>query len=329
MIATPVNMIRWALLAACGLCLTNPLSAQDLRGDLTLHWLLIEGEGWQPVATGLGFADAPSSDAAGNFYFCDMRGEAIGLYRISPEGKKTRISPESVSGAKLGPDGMFYACQGANTRLIQIDPKTGAVKTLTEDVKPNDLVVTHKGHLYFTETGKKQVTFFNPRTGEKRAVDTGITAPNGIALSPDQGTLAVSDSRGRHVWTFRIEPDGSLSAKAPYMTLRTEVDQKATSPDGRTPVYQTVSRGDGMSSDAGGRWFVSSAMGVQVFDPTGRECGLLPKPSAAGMTSVHVGGPGGEYLYVTCADQIFRRKVKAAGFDPVKGPIELAPVGGK
>ncbi len=300
--------------------------AQDLKGDLTLHWLLLDGEGWQVAVDGLTFADAPSSDKEGNFYFCDMRGDKAGLYRIAPNGKRTQVSPESVSGAKLGPDGLFYACQGAQNRVLSIDPKSGAVKTIVDGVKPNDLVVTHKGHIYFTETGKKAVWFVNPKTGEKRVVDEGITAPNGIALSPDQGTLAVSDSRGRNVWTFRIEADGSLSAKAPYMTLRTEVDPKATSPDGRTPVYQTVSRGDGMSCDAQGRWYVSSAMGVQVFDPTGRECGLLPKPSDKGMTSVNIGGPNGEYLYVTCADTIFRRKVNARGLYPYAGPAEPEPV---
>jgi sugar lactone lactonase YvrE len=311
------------------LCHRTSTIAQDLRGDLTLHWLLLEGESWQPVASGLAFADAPSSDHEGNFYFCDMRGDRAGLYRIAPDGKQTRVSSESVSGAKLGPDGRFYACQGANNRIIAIDPKTGAVTTIVEGVRPNDLVVTHKGHLYFTETGKKAVWLVNPRTGDKRVVDEGITAPNGIALSPDQGTLAVSDSRGRHVWTFRIEADGSLSARAPYMTLRTEMDPNATSPDGRSPVYQTVSRGDGMSADASGRWFVSSALGVQVFDPTGRECGLLPKPSDKGMTSVCIGGPNGEYLYATCGDTVFRRKVNARAFYPYRAPLEPQSVPGQ
>jgi len=314
------------LLLAATLVAPTSGRPQDLAGDLTLHRLLLEGEGWQAVASGLGFADAPSSDHEGNFFFCDMRGDQPGLYRIAPDGSKTRLTEESVSGAKLGPDGKFYACQGAKNRVIAIDPKTGAVSVVTEGVRPNDLVVTHRGHLYFTETGKKAVWFVNPKTGDKRIVDEGITAPNGIAISPDQGTLAVSDSRGRHVWTFRIEADGGLSAKAPYMTLRTGVDLAATSPDERSPVYKTVSGGDGMSSDIHGRWFVSSHLGVQVFDPTGRECGLLPNPSTKQMTSVCVGGPSGEYLYATCGDQVFRRKIKAGAFQPYRGPVEPLPV---
>lgn len=40
----------------------------DLASDLTLHRLLVEGEGWTKVVDGLAFADAPCTDAAGNFY---------------------------------------------------------------------------------------------------------------------------------------------------------------------------------------------------------------------------------------------------------------------
>ena len=159
---------------------------------------------------------------------------------------------------------------GKDKQLVAFEFPGGKKVVIAEDVQPNDLVVTHKGHVYFTETGKKQITFVNPKTGEKRAVDTGITAPNGITVSPDQGTLAVSDSAGVHVWAMRIGPDGSLAHKEPYMTLRTEVDVNAKSPDGRSPVYKTRSSGDGMTSDRQGRYYVASAVGVQVFDPTGR-----------------------------------------------------------
>ncbi len=110
------------------------------------------------------------------------------------------------------------------------------------------------------------------------------------------------------------------------MTLRTGVDLTAASPDGRSPVYKTASGGDGMSADIGGRWYVSSHLGVQVFDPTGRECGSLPNPSAKQMTSVCVGGPNGEYLYATCGDKIYRLKVKAKAFYPPQGPVDPVPV---
>src|SRR5262249_47239822 len=142
----------------------------------------------------------------------------------------------------------------------------------------------------------------SPSQGKKKAAPAPydpkiINGPNGITLSPDQGTLAVSDVRGQFTWAFRVEADGTLSSGAPYMTMRTPVDPDAKSPDGRSPVYKTVSGGDGMTSDAQGRYYVSSHLGVQVFDPTGRLCGVLPNPGDKGMTSVGFAGPNMEFMY--------------------------------
>ena len=295
--------------------------AQDLGGDLTLHRLLIDGEDWQLVAEGLGFADGPMTDAEGNFLYCDMRGDNAGIYKIALDGTKTKLSDESVSGMKLGPDGRLYCCQGAKKRVIAIDLATKQVEVLTEDVQPNDLAMSHRGHLYFTETGKKQVTFLDAKTKEKRVADTGITKPNGIALSPDQGTLAVSDMGGEFTWTFRVEADGSLGAKAPYMTMRLPIDPEGKFETAKPPPYKPASGGDGMTSDTTGRYYVTSALGVQVFDPTGRMCGVLPKPQAdKPLTSCALAGPGLAYLYVTNGDKIFRRKVQAAGHFTARPP---------
>jgi enterochelin esterase family protein len=289
--------------------------------DLALSTLLIDGEDWQVVAEGLGFADGPMTDAEGNFLFCDMRGDAAGIYRIGLDGKKTKLSDESVSGMKLGPDGRLYCCQGAKKRLIAIDLASKQVEVLAEDVQPNDLAVSHRGHIYFTETGKKQVTFVDAKTKEKRIADTGINGPNGIALSPDQGTLAVSDHRGEHTWTFRIEPDGSLSAKAPYMTMRLPIDPEGKFENAKPPPYKNASGGDGMTTDAAGRYYVTSHLGVQVFDPTGRMCGVLPKPQPdKPLTSCALSGPALAYLYVTNGDRIYRRKTQATGHYTARPP---------
>ncbi len=290
-------------------------TAQDLGGDLTLHRLLIDGEGWKPVAEGLTFCDGPTTDAAGNFYFSDMRGDGAGIYRITPGGEKTKLSDEGVSGLKFAPDGRLIACQGAKKRVIAVDLNaSAAVEVLAEDVQPNDLVVSAKGYVYFTETGKKQVTFLDLKTKAVKPADTGITAPNGITLSPDQGTLAVSDYRGGNVWTFRVEADGSLGGKAPTMTLRRPVDAKGEFKHHEPPPLLAASGGDGMISDESGRFFVATTLGVQVFDPTSRECGLLPKPQPdKPLTSCALSGEGRAYLYVTNGDRIYRRKVQAVG----------------
>ena len=284
----------------------------DLASDFTLHKLLLEGETWQVAVEGLTFADAPCADAAGNLHFSDVR--AGGIYRLNADGSKTKLSDETASGMKFGPDGRIYGCLGAKKHIFALDLKTNAVEVIATDVQPNDMVITERGHIYFTETQKKQVTFLDVKTKAVRAVDTGLANPNGIALSPDQGTLAVSESGGQFVYTFRINPDGSLDAKIPYMTMRRPIDPKGEFKSQELPPYLARASGDGMTSDTVGRYYVTSALGVQVFDPTGRLCGVLVKPQPdKPLTSCTLAGPQRDILYATNGDKIFRRKVQAVG----------------
>jgi sugar lactone lactonase YvrE len=284
----------------------------DLAVDMTLHRLLIDGEGWQTVAEGFTFADAACSDAAGNFYYSDVK--AGGIYRLGLSGDKKKISEEAASGLKFGPDGRLYACLGAKKHIFAITPASGAIEEIAANVLPNDFVITSRGHIYFTETGKKQVSFVDVKAKEVRVADTGLAAPNGITLSPDEGTLAVSESQGQFVWTYRINPDGALDGKGPYMTMRRPIDPKGEFLSHEPPPYKTASGGDGMTSDTIGRYYVTTALGVQVFDPTGRLCGVLDKPQLdKPLTSCVLAGAKRDMLYVTNGDKIFRRKVQATG----------------
>jgi enterochelin esterase family protein len=65
-----------------------------------------------------------------------------------------------------------------------------------------------------------------------------------------------------------------------------------------------------MAVDKSGRYYVTSAMGVQIFDPTGRPCGVLPKPDPEQpLTSCTLAGANLEYLYVTNGTAVYRRKL--------------------
>ena len=281
----------------------------DLKGDLTLLRLLVPGQTWEVVAADLGFADAPCSDEEGNFYFSDMKAPAI--YRVdASDGQRTVVANEAVSGLKFGPDGLLYGCQGIKKQVLSIDPKTGLTDVVASGVTPNDLAVTKDGFIFITETKDQKVTRIRLATGEVTTVDTGINGPNGIVLSTDEGTLAVSDYRGEFAWMFRVGSDGGLDAKMPTMTLRLPIDPAGEFKFNQPPPYAVVSRGDGMAVDRVGRFYITSAEGVQVFDPTGRLCGVLPKPNEAQpLTSCTLAGPDHSYLYVTNGTAIYRRRL--------------------
>ncbi len=281
----------------------------DLRGDLTLLKLLVPGQSWEVVVDGLGFADAPCTDAEGNFYFSDMKAPAV--YKISAkDGQRTEIAKEAISGLEFGPSGLMYGCQGAKNRVVSIDPKSGEVKVVASGVTPNDLAVHSDGHIYITETKEERITRIHAQTGEVAEVAKGITKPNGIALSNDGGTLAVSEYGGQYAWMLRVQADGKLDAQMPTMTLRLPIDPKGEFKFNEPPPYMAASRGDGMAVDKAGRYYITSALGVQVFDPTGRLCGVLNKPKESQpLTSCVLAGSNFDYLYVTNGDTIYRRKL--------------------
>src|SRR5437867_9212304 len=287
--------------------------AQNLAGDEALSKVLIDGEGWQMVAEGLGFTDAACADAQGNFYFFDL-GKGTGIQRIGSDGKAATFiaNTPKCSGLKFGPDGRLYACtQGTNKQVVALEVPSGKITVLANEVQPNDLIVSRKGLVYFTETGKGQVTVVDSK-GNVRVGATGINKPNGITLSPDQGTLAVSEYGGTNVWVFRVEKDGRLTAGERYLTLR-------------APTGKPDSGGDGMTTDAQGRYYVTSHLGIQMFDWTGREGGLIAKPQNKGTVSVTFAGPDLEYLFVCSSDKIYRRRTKARGVLFYQTPMLQSP----
>src|SRR4051812_6076540 len=298
-------MRNWLLVGL--LVLPFLVAAEEAKpGGDPLAAILAPGEEWQVAVEGLGFADGLSYDGAGNVYFADLRGANAGVYKLAPDGTKSKLYDSGRSGTRPGPDGRLYACGGKT--LVAIDPATGKVTPVADKLGTNDLAVTSTGHVYVTDTGSKQVTLVDPRTGEAKAADTGINAPNGIGLSPDHSILYVSDYGGTNVWAFKVNGDGTLTDKKPLMTMKAPADKPA------------VAGGDGLTVDSDGRVYVTSALGLQVFEASGKLVGVMAKRGTGPLVSAGFGGKDLNYLYLANGDKIYRRKVTTHGARP---PVDL------
>ena len=285
------------------LSLMGALTTLAPAQDTSLQEYLIEGEGWQEAVTGFVFMDGLCVDAKGDLFFTDVK-EGKGIYKLDTQTGKTSLALDNlpgISGLQIGPDGRFYACHNREQRVIAISP-TGEVEVLVTGVKCNDLVVTKKGFVYFTETPTQSVHVVTP-TKEHRVADQGkVTRPNGITLSPDEQTLVVSDHGGAHVWAWQIQGDGSLAAGAPFMTMRLALGKE-------------TAMGDGATTEAKGRYFVTTELGVQIFDSAGRLAGVLDKPTPESkVVSVEFAGPNHDRLFVAAGDKIYSRQLKTPGY---------------
>lgn len=277
-------------------------SKQPLMTDI-----LIPGEDWQIASSGHHMVDGPTANAAGEVFFNDIGNKRI--YKVGLDGKASVFTEghPDCSGLMFGSDGTLYACQIASKRIVSFDT-SGKETVIAEDADCNDLAVTHAGEIYFTDHRNKKVWFINAKH-EKRLADEGIAFPNGIRLTPDQAFLLVDDTKGQFVYSFRIEPDGSLTDKQRYFDLHMV--------DG-----SMQSGADGMTLDTTGRVYVTTEMGVQICDQPGRVNGIIPKPARTGMPAVAFGGAKRDELYVACGDKLFKRKTKVTGVLGTDAPFK-------
>lgn len=265
---------------------------------LLLAGLLIDGQNWEVVSQGHTFTEGPAADLAGNLYYTDVFRSKI--HRLTPEGKSEVFVDQAygTNGLMFGPDGRLYACQNGKKQIVAYDDK-GEFEVIAEGVLSNDLVVNHAGGIYFTDPVNHQIWYIAP-DGEKRVVDKGMQYPNGLVLSPDQGTLYVVDMKDTKLWAFRVEADGGLGMKEAFGDLRV--------PEGRPDCGA-----DGMTVDSTGRVYVATQLGLQVFDTQGRLVGVIDKPEGAWLANAAFAGPELDTLYVTASTKVFKRKISAKG----------------
>src|SRR5438046_5988087 len=130
----PASGLSRFLLTISLLPLQPMARAQNLAGDEALSKVLIEGEGWQLVADGLGVTDAACADAEGNFYFFDL-GKGTGIQRIGSDGKIATFiaNTPKCSGLKFGRDGRLYACtQGPKKQVVSLEVPSGKLTVLAD-----------------------------------------------------------------------------------------------------------------------------------------------------------------------------------------------------
>ena len=284
-------------IAVCLICLVpTAASAQDMA----LSGVLLDGEGWQLVSQGHKFTEGPAVDAEGRVYFTDVPESKI--FRVEPDGKVTLFDDKTANtnGLMFGPDGLLYGCRNGDKQIVAYNAQ-GEYTVVAEGVQSNDLVVAGNGSIWCTDPPGERVWHISGAASRtKKVVAEGIR-PNGVILTPDQGTLVVTESQEPVLWTFRVERDGSLSHKERYygpVQLPSRADRPGS---------------DGMTVDSIGRLYVATRAGLQMFDPTGRLGGAIAKPHPGPLSNVCFGGPQLDTLYVTAGDKVYRRKVQAKG----------------
>jgi sugar lactone lactonase YvrE/enterochelin esterase-like enzyme len=288
-----------------------PAPVKAGAGSQQLRDILLPGEGWKLVADGYAFTEGPAVNAKGEVFFNDV--PASKTYKIGLDGKVSLFLSDTKKGdgQAFGPDGRLYAVAGGGEQILAYDAE-GKPTVVAEGFRGNDIVVRHDGGMYVTHPGwdgvqPSKVWYVSPK-GEKKVVDTGLKFSNGITLSPDQSLLYVSDSRTHWVYSYQVQPDGSLAHKQRYYHLH-------------VPDVADDSGADGMRVDRDGRLYVATRMGIQVCDQAGRVNCIIPTPNGK-IANLCFGGENFDTLYAACGDRVFSRKVKVKGANAFQAPLK-------
>jgi gluconolactonase len=205
------------------------------------------------------------------------------------------------------------------TRVGVIYPK-GSEALLADgfEGRPNDLVVTKNGGIYFTVPGPvaaqpgapppapimPAVYYIAPAgTGSKAMkVIEGVENPNGIQLSRDERTLYLNNTRGEYLLAFDVQPDGKLTNRRNFGRY-----------EGVTKTDTGVASGaDGLAVDNDGRVYAATTAGVQVFSPQGQHLGTIPLSRSP--QNLAFAGADKKTLYVVGRGAAFKVQMLSQGF---------------
>jgi sugar lactone lactonase YvrE/enterochelin esterase-like enzyme len=287
-----------------------PAPVKAGAGSQQLKDVLLPGEGWKLVADGYKFTEGPAVNAKGEVFFNDIPNSKT--YKIGLDGKVSPFVDDSKkgNGQAFGPDGRLFAVTG--TQQVVAYDADGKAEVIAEGFAGNDIVVRHDGGIYVTNPGGNgnAVWYVSPK-GEKKTVDRGLKFPNGVTLSPDQSLLYVADYGSHWVYSYQVQPDGSLTNKQKYYHLH-------------APDTADDAGADGIRVDRDGRLWVATRLGLQVCDQAGRVNCVIPTPNGK-IANLTFGGENFDTLYATCGDKVYKRKIKVKGANAFEAPIKPKP----
>lgn len=297
-----------------------------VRLDPALDALIPKDAVIEKVGGGFGFTEGPLWRPDGHLWFSDVTQNVV--RSITPDGQvkvlieKAGGETNAPAGSFIGPnamiadkDGYVLLCQHTKRRIARLDKNLAETSFLDnfEGKKfnsPNDLVYKSDGSLYFTDPPygllkqdddpAKELKFnavFRYANGKLTPVITDLTRPNGIAFSPDEKILYISNSDEKHkVWMrYDVNPDGTVANGRVFADVTAETEAGVP---------------DGMKVDSQGNVYGSGPGGILVFSSDGKHLGTI-KP---GETAANCAwADDGKTLYITASTGVYRIRLAVAG----------------
>jgi len=299
---------------------------QIVRIEPALDAVLAPETPVEKIGDGFQFTEGPVWHPAGFLLFSDPNANVVYRYEPLSGNISVYINKSGYTGFDIGKyhqpgsnglafdmQGRLLVCQHGNRRVVRHEKK-GPVTVLADNWQgqrlnsPNDLIVKSDGVVYFTDppyglpanyTDPKKETahqgVYRIKDGKTELLSTDLGGPNGIAFSPDERYLYVSnwDIRDIHhtktLWRYEVTPDGTLRAGEIFFDFNFTDDDEAL---------------DGVEVDKAGNLFVSAPGGVWILSPEGVYLGKITCPERP--ANMAWGDADGKTLYMTAHTGLYK-----------------------
>ena len=257
-----------------------------------------EGPVWLPREQALVYSDIPN-DRMFRWHAQD----GLGVFR----------QPSNfANGHTLDGQRRLISCEHGARRISRTEPD-GRIVTLADRYQgrrfnsPNDVVAKSDGSIWFTdppygivsdyeghaapsELGGNYLFRLEPDIGALAIASDAFEAPNGLAFSPDESVLYVSDT-------------GYSLGGANHHIVAFDVVDGARLANGRVFAVVEPGRSDGFRIDEHGNLWTSSDDSIQEYAPDGVRLGRILVPER--VSNCAFGGAYGRTLFVTASTSLY------------------------
>jgi gluconolactonase len=311
----------------------SPIKFKLLRLDSALDKLIDANANLEELADGFAWTEGPVwvPEDKGYLLFSDIPNNRVVKWEegkgasdyLKPvyAGVREDLREPGSNGLLLDSEGRLVLCEHGNRRIARLQ-KDGRTRTTLVDRylgtllnSPNDACFNSNGDLYFTDPpygrwvkkpgGLTEKHLFPDvdlgfngiyrlsKDGKLTLLTKEMTKPNGIAFSPDEKRLYVSQSDPfKPIWmAFPVEEDGTLGKGKVFFDASKMVGKQPGLPDG-------------MKVDHQGNLFATGPGGVLVLSPEGKHLGTIE--TSVSTANCGWGGPDRSVLYI-CADKAICR----------------------
>jgi len=255
------------------------------------------------IATGFKFVEGPLWKEGVGLLFSDIHASTIYQWSKSDSMVTIYLKPsDSSNGLTFDVQGNLILTQ-MRTRRISRQERNGTITPLATMYNgkrlnsPNDIVITSKGSIVFTdpdfntpagepkELGFKGI-FRLSQSGTLQVMDSTFDKPNGICFSPDEKRLYVNESPQHKIYVWDVENDSTITNKRVFYTI------------------PQSGYADGMKTDPEGNVYCTGPGGVWIVSPAGTYLDKIATPETP--TNCAWGETDRKTLYITAGTSIYR-----------------------